>query len=224
MMMKVSRLYILFVAGLATLGCKTVVTPGTGPNLGSNENDELQINERSTYNSTNDRNHNLIHTLLRVDFDWKQSRLNGEAELTLKPYFYPTSSDTQPNNNLPMDDTGNSANSLNGDGTNGSFDYPLTDVGSYRLSSSSYGTFDQGGNVFEWNDNRITTLNRGRRGGAYFSRSEYLSAAGHPAFFESSLSYIETSDIGFRVASIPEPTTYALALAALCLAMNRRPF
>ena len=35
------------------------------------------------------RYHDLLHTTLRVSFDWQKQHLLGQAELTLKPYFYP---------------------------------------------------------------------------------------------------------------------------------------
>lgn len=46
------------------------------------------------YNPSKDRTHDLLHTALRVSFDWAQSRMNGEATLKLTPYFYPSSSVT----------------------------------------------------------------------------------------------------------------------------------
>ena len=36
-------------------------------------------------------NNDLIHTKLEVKFDWSKERVIGKAELTLKPWFYPTS-------------------------------------------------------------------------------------------------------------------------------------
>ncbi|MCX2738479.1 M1 family aminopeptidase [Pontibacter anaerobius] len=41
------------------------------------------------FNPSRTREHDLLHTTLRVSFDWQQQYLNGLAELTLKPYFYP---------------------------------------------------------------------------------------------------------------------------------------
>ena len=40
----------------------------------------------STYSLKND----LVHTKLDLKFDWAKQQVNGKAELTLKPYFYPT--------------------------------------------------------------------------------------------------------------------------------------
>ncbi len=43
---------------------------------------------RESYPRIND----LMHTLLRVRFDWEKKQLHGEARLTLRPYFHPTDS------------------------------------------------------------------------------------------------------------------------------------
>jgi len=42
------------------------------------------------YRASNPRSNDLLHTRLEVSFDWTNSRLNGKAQLTLKPYFYAT--------------------------------------------------------------------------------------------------------------------------------------
>ena len=43
-----------------------------------------------TYQSAETRKHDLIHTKLKVRFDWPNAYLHGKATLTLKPYFYET--------------------------------------------------------------------------------------------------------------------------------------
>jgi formylglycine-generating enzyme required for sulfatase activity len=53
-----------------------------------------------------------------------------------------------------------------------------TDVGSYSGDGSSYGTFDQGGNVWEWNDAVISGSSRGLRGGSFSSGEASLRASG----------------------------------------------
>ena len=41
------------------------------------------------YRAAHKRDLDLIHTKLKVSFDWAQAHLNGLATLTMKPYFYP---------------------------------------------------------------------------------------------------------------------------------------
>jgi sulfatase modifying factor 1 len=113
---------------------------------------------------------------------------------------YPTQSDALGGNTIGVP---NSANYYDGDYVgSGSSDFPtsmaLTDVGAYGANSESfYGTNDQGGNVWEWNDG-LYVLARGFRGGCF---------GNHPA----ELSYLERTfrdedpsvggaGLGFRVA------------------------
>jgi Sulfatase-modifying factor enzyme 1 len=97
----------------------------------------------------------------------------------------------------------------------------LTDVGAYTLSTSPYGTFDQGGNVWEWNETHVSGLSRGLRGGSFFGDSGALLAS-----FRHSLDPTATgSPMGFRVASIPEPgATVLLIFAALESVVIRKRF
>ncbi len=95
---------------------------------------------------------------------------------------------------------------------------PLTDVGAYTTSPSYYGTFDQGGNVTEWNEAYVIgTQHRDFRGGSLIDDAYFLQASvrntGRPT----------APDVGFRVATIvPEPTTLALSLIASMLIVIRR--
>ena len=95
-----------------------------------------------------------------------------------------------------------------------------TDVGDYPKSTSPYGTLDQGGNVWEWNETIIDGSSRGQRGGSFDSLPEYLAAA-HRSDLDPSF---ESHNLGFRVASIvPEPSTGLLvATGLLGLATSRR--
>ncbi|MEQ6124016.1 M1 family metallopeptidase [Pseudotenacibaculum sp. MALMAid0570] len=45
----------------------------------------------SIYRGERERINNLVHTKLKVDFDFKNRQLNGEEWVTLTPHFYPTS-------------------------------------------------------------------------------------------------------------------------------------
>ena len=73
----------------------------------------------------------------------------------------------------------------------------LTAVGSYPGSEGFYGTFDQGGNVYEWNDAVIIGSLRGLRGGSWDFNVDGLRSS----YRGSSFPGFEDSDIGFRVAS-----------------------
>ena len=128
-------------------------------------------------------------------------------------YFdYPTSSDSRPSNDLVDPDPGNNANFhvWQDDYTIGS-PYHTTEVGEFENSDSPYGTFDQGGNLWEWNESRVGVSSRGARGGFWYSVSDYLRASYR-------YSYSPTyghHDIGFRVASIPEPGSITLLVCGL---------
>jgi formylglycine-generating enzyme required for sulfatase activity len=95
-----------------------------------------------------------------------------------------------------------------------------TDVGSYSSDPSSYGTFDQGGNVWEWNDAVISGVDRGLRGGSWDDNDNdgvlqsLYNDIGDPSD--------GTAFVGFRVASVPEPTSVVLAMVASGMLLIRR--
>ncbi len=81
---------------------------------------------------------------------------------------------------------------------------------------SPYGTMGQGGNVWEWNEsgfdgtNSSSFENRTFRGGLWFD-SEATLRSSYRGFYVPA---VGSNEIGFRVASVPEPSTYALLLMA----------
>ena len=90
-----------------------------------------------------------------------------------------------------------------------------TDVGSYSNDPSYYGTFDQGGNVWEWNDAVLTGLQRGLRGGAglngfggIFDGVSGLASSTRGSLFSTD----EYANSGFRLASVPEPSAMVLTV------------
>jgi formylglycine-generating enzyme required for sulfatase activity len=152
--------------------------------------------------------------------EWYKAAYHKNDGVTGNYWNYPTSTNSQTNHNKPSDDTGNSANFQNGGYTTGNTAYPLTDVGAYALSDSPYGTFDQGGNIWEWNETVIGGI-RGLRGGSFHHTLSSLRAA-YP-FTGLDPMYEDSSTIGFRVAMIPEPSTIRLgALVAIGLLMRRQ--
>jgi formylglycine-generating enzyme required for sulfatase activity len=74
-----------------------------------------------------------------------------------------------------------------------------TDVGAYTTSPSASGTFDQGGNISEWNED-LLGLSRRRRAGDYGGDPINNAATRVFVFGPSN----ESGSVGFRVASIPE--------------------
>jgi formylglycine-generating enzyme required for sulfatase activity len=91
----------------------------------------------------------------------------------------------------------------------------LTDVGAFTGSGSFYGTFDQSGNVFQWNDlDGAAGSSRGLRGGCWNNGQLDLSSSYR---LTNDPSYDDNFS-GFRLASpvaVPEPSTCAMALAGL---------
>jgi sulfatase modifying factor 1 len=93
----------------------------------------------------------------------------------------------------------------------------LNEVGAYALADSFYGTFDQAGNVWEWNWIDGTT-SKGLRGGSWdnddhafrSTTSNTLSGAAEDARY------------GFRVAAVPEPSSVAAGLGGVILLLCRR--
>jgi hypothetical protein len=78
-----------------------------------------------------------------------------------------------------------------------------TDVGRFTASVSPNDTFDQGGNIWEWNENK-TLCGAGCRGlrGGHFGSDPVMLAASYQLHITATL---ESNQWGFRVASLPEP-------------------
>ena len=132
-------------------------------------------------------------------------------------WFYPTQSDTLGGNTIGVP---NSANCWVGGYAkiqNGLPSY-LTDVGAYGSNSDSYyGTFDQGGNLFELND-AVIGSSRGLRGGCWYDNDYNLRSSSRNLLGPSGEYY----GTGFRVASVPEPGSMVLALLSGFVAFLRR--
>ena len=143
---------------------------------------------------------------LTSEDEWYKAAYHNAIGLTATDYFnYPAGSDTQTTCSAPTA-TANRANCNNAVGD-------LTTAGSYTGSASPHGTFDQGGNVHEWNE-AITGggSGRGLRGGTFGGGTGFLAAS----FQDGSPPTFEYYYVGFRVASvIPEPGTGLLVIAGL---------
>lgn len=136
-------------------------------------------------------------------------------------YNYPAGSDAATTCDAPTA-TANRANCFHFVSTN------IVDVGGYTGSASPNGTFDQGGNVWEWNETATGLAFHGIRGGR--TRLDPLSLAASERSDASNLGGDGT--IGFRIAAIDPgaqaiPFLNPLGIGLLCsllgLAGFRRP-
>jgi formylglycine-generating enzyme required for sulfatase activity len=158
--------------------------------------------------------------------DWKWA-VTSEDEWYKAAYYkgggtnagywkYPTRSNTEPGRDM-ADVSGNNANWHFSSGT-----YPIdsgkytTLGGEFQNSASPYGTFDQGGNVWEWNES-IESSFRGLRGGSFDSGPGYLNACCR--WYSLNPSFRSYNAIGFRVVSaVPEPGSITLFFTGIaCL-------
>jgi formylglycine-generating enzyme len=127
-------------------------------------------------------------------------------------YQYPTSNNTVPAATSPTA-TPNSAN----------FNFVvgnLTDVGAYNGTTSPYGAYDMAGNVYQWNEALINNTNRGPRGGSFGGAPITLKSSVRANSLPSGEDFV----IGFRVAAVPEPSTFVLAVLAIIGLIFRRRF
>jgi len=139
--------------------------------------------------------------------------LTSEDEWYKAAYYDPTSESYNPypfadgfNGAVYQAPPGTTTHSANCDDAVGD----LTDVGSYTGSASPNWTFDQGGNVWERNEASIGSW-RILRGGNFDDSASVLAASSRSVADPT----YEDSDIGFRVATVPEPDAWLLGVTAL---------
>jgi len=152
--------------------------------------------------------------------EWYKAAYHNVSAGTAGVYFdYATGSDDVPASDQPWDNLAAVNYFNNDDAANGFNDgyavsgstnagpAPFTNVGAYTAAASPYGTFDQNGNVLEWNESVDSSSFRGVRGGAWDYVSTTLRADDRLVVSPA----IGNDSLGFRIATIPEPTTLALA-------------
>ena len=117
--------------------------------------------------------------------------------------LYPTSSSLVPTASGPTA-LANHANYNNVVGN-------LTDVGAYTGTTSPYGAFDMGGNVYQWVEDSFGSY-RGLRGGSFGFGAGSLQSSNLGGLSP----LIVSNNIGFRVATlVPEPSSFVLVALGL---------
>jgi formylglycine-generating enzyme required for sulfatase activity len=140
--------------------------------------------------------------------EWYKAAYHKNDGVTGNYFDYPTGSDTidtgEANYNF------NRNQSTRGAITVGAYPYP-----------SCYGTFDQGGNVWEWTESASGLSRRVLRGGSVHDDHYFLLAS-----YRYGNEYYPShhdSTFGFRVSKVPEPATLGmLALGGLAMIRRRR--
>jgi formylglycine-generating enzyme len=178
--------------------------------------------------------------VLPTENEWYKAAYHRNDGDSANYWDYPTQTDSTPYSAMapgfgsPV--PANTANFYKSDSTFNSYDngYAVTGstgkiggtnylypVGAYSLSLGPYATFDQAGNVSEWNETLASPSNRGIRGGDWDSTATLLRSnlrgfaiptAGGPG-------------LGFRLALVPEPSSLLIAAAvfgALVVRCTRR--
>lgn len=149
--------------------------------------------------------------------EWYKAAFHKNDGPTGNYWDYATGTNAVPSNDVVSPDPGNNANFFQGGYSVGS-PYLRSEAGEFENSESPYGTFDQAGNVLEWNEAIISANGRGVRGGSFFAQEFNLRATYRGGFGP----LYETHDLGFRMATVPEPATIALAAFGLTGALLRR--
>jgi len=152
--------------------------------------------------------------------EWYKAAYHKNDGMTGNYFDYPTSSNTAPGQDM-ADASGNNANYYTAP-----YVYPIdsgkctTVAGEFQNSDSPYGTFDQGGNVWEWNEALLYGVSRGLRGGSFVYGDDYsLRASTRYDFYPPYDYYL----IGFRISeAVPEPSSIIALLGGLGMLLGLR--
>lgn len=175
--------------------CRFVNWLGNGQGSGDTETGAYEMNG---YMGTNyyavQRNAQWTWALASEDEWYKAAYYKGGINAGY--WAYPTQSDSVPRWEHINPDPGNSANYYGSDDQIVA-PYWRTNVGEFENSPSAYGTYDQGGNVWEWTDTGVYYGGASSRGSGWMLSSMRYSYT--PCYgYESG---------GFRVVTvIPEPS------------------
>jgi formylglycine-generating enzyme len=214
--------YISFGAAARFCNWLTNNQPTGGEDLTTTEDGSYYLNG-ATDNTTLlgvTRKAGAIYVLPTQD-EWYKAAYHKNDGVTDHYWLYPTQSDSPPVAEVPPGQT-EPPGSANYKSIRPSTDR-LTDVGAYLDSPGPYGTFDQGGLLYQWTDTMITTSYSGF---AMFNSSFLSSSSAQLKSDYTVYPWSPTNQYnfnGFRVAVTPEPGTLCLlALGAGAILQRRK--
>jgi formylglycine-generating enzyme len=192
--------------------------PTGAEGAGTTETGTYTLTSNGIANNTITRNANATWAVTSEN-EWYKAAyytpLGGTGNSKPNYWLYPTQSNTISTSQANYDGSVSDTSSV------GSYPYP-----------SYYGTYDQGGDVFQWNESIYYDAyygsaygsDRGLRGGAFYFDGSYLqsSVTGLNDIFNPSDDW---DYIGFRVSQVPEPASFGLLAFKMVglLARRRRP-
>ena len=142
--------------------------------------------------------------VLASENEWYKAAYYDVASTTYFDYPADTNSPTECSGPTSAPNSANCSEQAPGDPED------MLPVGSYPGSASPNGTFDQGGNVFEWNE-AITGVLRIYRGGAHNLTAALLNGSSR----STNGGALESVHVGLRLVLIPEPGTGLLFAVGL---------
>jgi formylglycine-generating enzyme len=189
-------------------------------------NQDSSTTETGTYNFVTGKVNRTLYAVTNEDEWYKAAYYDPNKPGGAGYWVYPTKSNSLPSNVFSSTGT-NNVNYASTSLPNGSIGatYYRNTVGAFSNAISPYGTFDQGGNVSEWNESWYLDINFGPMGGisgSAFDRSYHAMNSTYRTFTNF---FDEASDIGFRVVLVPEPsgiTLLIVGIASIILFFRKR--
>lgn len=175
-----------------------------GATVGANTEDGAYTLNGAMSGNGITRNSNALFWIPNEDEWYKAAYFDPNKNGAGGYWLYPTRSDVR----------------QSGDANVGGAYGGVTDVGTFASFGSAYGTFDQGGNLFELTDTQNNET-RILRGGVFAGLGDF----GMPSTDRHAGNQPQDGDggVGFRIATVPEPSSLALFLIGISsLFLNRR--
>ncbi len=140
--------------------------------------------------------------VIPTEDEWYKAAYHRNESTAGDYWIYPTRNDQAPAFEAPpgRTDPPGSANFKLGQGA----PYYLNEVGAYLYSLSAYGTYDQGGSLWEWNEATLPPSYRGTRGGSWLSNSDIYLRSDQRYGFSPIREY---NFIGFRIVRLYDRIT-----------------